>query len=130
MLYLSRISRKWGSFHLHGACLGSKLRKLLWTIACLNIIAILMIGPHEFNHQIRTMKRAFLLSWCIRLERLSMNDNITWSVDGEKHAVTKETFLKMIRGLPTLRWIKSDLTKESIAFLQQEHPDITFLQNE
>jgi hypothetical protein len=29
--------------------------KLLWTIACLNIIAIRMIEPQEFYHQIRTM---------------------------------------------------------------------------
>jgi hypothetical protein len=58
-----------------------------------------------------------------------MNDT-TWSIDGEKHAITEEMFLKMIRGLPNLRWIKKDLTQESIAFLQQEHPDITFVQNE
>jgi hypothetical protein len=49
--------------------------------------------------------------------------------DFPKHTITQEMFLKMIRGLPNLRWIKSDLTQDSIAFLQQERPDITFVSN-
>jgi hypothetical protein len=132
MQYLSRISWKRGNFHLHGACLGSKLREITLN----NCVLEYYCDSYDRASRILSSNqdyesRAFLLSWCVYqpVEHLSMNDT-TWSIDGEKHAITEEMFLKRIRGLPNLRWIKKDLTQESIAFLQQEHPDITFVQNE
>jgi hypothetical protein len=41
--------------------------------------------------------------------------------------ITQKMIIKMVRLHPTLRWLRSDLTEASIAKLQQERPEITFL---
>ena len=35
--------------------------------------------------------------------------------------------MKMVRLHPTLKWLRSDLTAENVAILQQERPDVTFV---
>jgi hypothetical protein len=35
--------------------------------------------------------------------------------------------MKTVRLYPTLKWLRSDLTAENVAFLQQERPGITFV---
>jgi len=41
--------------------------------------------------------------------------------------ITQKMIIKMVRLHPTLRWLRSDLTEASIAKLQQERPEITFV---
>lgn len=41
--------------------------------------------------------------------------------------VTQKMLIKMARHHPTLRWLRSDLSAENVAMLQQERPDITFV---
>ena len=47
--------------------------------------------------------------------------------EGTSQPVRQEMLIKMVRLHPTLRWLRSDLTKENIAMLQQERPEITFV---
>lgn len=70
----------------------------------------------------------FLLKRCGSLERLSIK-NASWSTrDGKEQGdVSQEMLIKMVRNHPALRWLRSDLTKENIAVLQRERPDITFV---
>ena len=39
----------------------------------------------------------------------------------------QEVIVKMVRNRPQLRWLRSDLTPENVAMLQQERPEITFV---
>jgi len=41
--------------------------------------------------------------------------------------IPQDMLMKMVRHHPTLRWLRSDLTPENVAILQQERPDITFV---
>lgn len=70
----------------------------------------------------------YMWDLCRGLERLSMN-NATWfcSVNHERVPVTQNMLIKMVRLHPTLRWLRSDLTKENIAMLEQERPEIAFV---
>jgi hypothetical protein len=71
---------------------------------------------------------SFMFQTCNRLERLSIM-NTTWTSYGSEttQPVAQEMLIKMVRLHPTLRWLRSDLTDENIAMLQQERPDITFV---
>ena len=42
--------------------------------------------------------------------------------------VPQEMLIKMVRRHPSLRWLRSDLSEENIAMLQQERPEITFFE--
>lgn len=66
---------------------------------------------------------------CTRLERLSIK-NATFrpsSQRGEVQPVSQEMIIKMVRFHPTLRWLRSDLSEENMAVLEQERPEITFV---
>lgn len=69
-----------------------------------------------------------MLSRCTRLERLSIK-NTTWStyLGTEQWPVPQEMIMKMVRRNRNLRWLRSHLTEENIAILQQERPDVTFV---
>jgi hypothetical protein len=64
------------------------------------------------------------------LQRLSIR-NCSIRVFGEKanppNPITQSTLCKMVRGLPHLTWLQSDLNTESIAMLQVERPDMVFV---
>jgi hypothetical protein len=45
----------------------------------------------------------------------------------EVYPVTQIIIMKTVRLYPTLKWLRSDLTAENVAFLQQERPGITFV---
>jgi len=73
---------------------------------------------------------------CCRPERLSIK-NATWksiSTSNERGSLneyqplSQEMLIKMVRNHSTLRWLRSDLTPENVAMLQQERPEITFCQ--
>ena len=71
----------------------------------------------------------FLFKFCSSLERLSIK-NVSWASEPrvrKRKDVSQAMLIKMVRNHPTLRWLRSDLTEENIAMLQQERPDITFL---
>ena len=73
----------------------------------------------------------YLLYYCKNLERLSINiKDATWYTDGnptETFSISQEMIIKMVRNNRGLRWLRSDLTAENVAMLQQERPDITFV---
>ena len=62
------------------------------------------------------------------LQRLSIK-NCSWAYYGEDFSsvVSQEMIMKMVREHSSLRWLKSDLTKENIARMKRERPDITFV---
>jgi lipopolysaccharide biosynthesis regulator YciM len=66
----------------------------------------------------------YILERCTKLERLSMKNTVLGS-DGRKPSQT--TLMKLVRRHPTLQWLRSDLTQENIATLQQVRPEITFV---
>lgn len=77
----------------------------------------------------------YVLQFCKSLERLSIK-RATWGLmqsddqdDDVPHAepLSQEMLMKMVRNLPNLRWLRSDLSPENIAILQQERPEITFV---
>lgn len=73
---------------------------------------------------------SYIFKHCRNLERLSMK-NATWSTSTSHWAlppepIPQEMIVKMVRHHPTLRWLKSDLSPENVAMLQQEKPNITF----
>jgi hypothetical protein len=67
----------------------------------------------------------FMLMLCTRLERLSIKDTTYTYLN--TLPVTQEMIVKLVRHTPTLRWLRSDLTEDNVAILQQERPDITFV---
>lgn len=42
-------------------------------------------------------------------------------------AVSQEMLIKMVRCHCTLRWVRSDLSAENVAMLQQERPEVVFV---
>ena len=63
------------------------------------------------------------------LTRLSIK-NATWCPAGnatETFPVSQEMLIKMVRNNLTLQWLRSDLSAENVAMLQQERPDVTFV---
>ena len=73
---------------------------------------------------------ASLLGSCIHLERLSIKDATfccRFTPAEIKFPVTQNMLIEMVRNLVSLKWLRSDLTPENIAMLQQERSDITFV---
>lgn len=71
----------------------------------------------------------FLLQHCPHLERLSIK-GASWYIDGrpeETWPISQQMLVKMVLNHPNLRWLRSDLTTENIAMLQEEKPHITFV---
>jgi hypothetical protein len=46
---------------------------------------------------------------------------------GEYREVPQHALMKMVRKMPRLRWLRSDLTPENITILKSERPEITFV---
>lgn len=70
----------------------------------------------------------YLLAYFCRLERLGIK-NYAWAGNGQKEygPMPQEILIKMVRRHPNLRWLRSDLSEENVAMLQQERPEITFV---
>ena len=74
---------------------------------------------------------SFCVLWFCKqnLERVSLK-KATYFVYGKKKDVkpfTQLGLMKFVRGAENLRWFRSDLNDESIAILQEERPEITFV---
>lgn len=73
----------------------------------------------------------FMFCQCTSLERLSIKNAMfkpmTLLNSTEAIPLPQELLVNMARRHPTLRWLRSDLSAESVAMLQQERPDITFV---
>jgi hypothetical protein len=72
-----------------------------------------------------------MLMYCNCLERLDIK-SATWGtfLPEESHGpqpISQGAIIKLVRHMPTLRWLRSDLTAENVALLQQERPDVTFV---
>lgn len=80
------------------------------------------------NDNLDFYRNDYILSCCRQLEHLSLK-NVTWgaSLGSEKHPLPQEMIMKMVRRLGILRWIRSNLTEENVAILQQERPDVTLV---
>ena len=71
----------------------------------------------------------YLIRECSHLERLSIK-NATWCLQEnplEKFPVSQGMLIKMVRKHQTLQWLRSDLSAENVAMLQQERPEVTFV---
>lgn len=74
----------------------------------------------------------FILKHCLSCRRLSIKDT-TWcpSYNADHRAqeapLSQAWLVKMVRNLPALRWLRSDLSPENVAMLQQERPEIMFV---
>ena len=68
-----------------------------------------------------------LFSSCNTLERVSIKNSVISYSQEPSERVSQEMLIKMVRNHPKLRWLKSDLTKENVAMLRQERPEITFV---
>jgi hypothetical protein len=65
-----------------------------------------------------------------RLERISMKDVSCWCCGARgdvKEPMPQEAIIKMVRHTTTLHWLRSDLTKENVAMLQNKQPEVTFV---
>jgi hypothetical protein len=76
-------------------------------------------------------KRCFLFSFLrSTLQRLGIR-NCSIRIFGDRandlNPITQSMLCKMVRGLPNLVWLQSDLNAESIAMLQLERPSIVFV---
>lgn len=72
---------------------------------------------------------SFLFASCSHLERLSIKNATCTHPANEDDSipVCQDLLTKMVCNHPTLRWLRSDLTDESVAMLKQERPEITFV---
>ena len=71
-----------------------------------------------------------ILRRCKNLERLSIKGatlSISYSDHATNEPIPQEMLMKMVRCHPALRWLRSDLTQENVAILQQERPEVTFV---
>jgi hypothetical protein len=69
----------------------------------------------------------YMYMYCNRLERLSVKNVTSRLLHEEEQPVSQAMIIKFVRHTPTLRWLRSDLTEENVAMLQQERPDVTFV---
>jgi hypothetical protein len=70
----------------------------------------------------------YMFMHCKDLERLSIKNAII-SCGEVEQPLSQKMIIKFVRHTLTLRWLRSDLTEENVAMLQQERPDITFVTN-
>ena len=48
-------------------------------------------------------------------------------VDSEHQPLSQQVIIQFVRDSPSLRWLRSDLTEQNVAMLQQERPEISFV---
>ena len=76
-----------------------------------------------------------MLMHCKQLEQLLSINNSTWSYmasiesQGEVQPVSKGRIIEFVLQTLTTRWLRSDLTMEHVAMLQQERPHMAFVTN-
>ena len=70
----------------------------------------------------------YMFERCPTIERLSIKDCAFYEWDRAPEAeLPQEDLIKMVRNHPLLRWLRSDLSAENVAMLQQERPEMTFV---
>lgn len=75
----------------------------------------------------------YILMECPQLQRLSMKGatwmhNFVWDRSrGTPEPIPQHMLIKMVRNHGALRWLRSDLTEQNVAMLQQERPEMTFV---
>ena len=71
----------------------------------------------------------YLFELCPSIERLSIKDCAydEYDVEEAEAELPQEDLIKMVRNHPSLRWLRSDLSAENVAMLQQECPEMTFV---
>jgi hypothetical protein len=86
--------------------------------------------PYGADEQING-NRMNMRMWmfCKRLERLSIKNARTWNcyMGAGAQPLSQCMIINFVRHTPILRWLRSDLTEENVAMLQQERPDVTFV---
>lgn len=117
---------------LNGSCLKhvSRLTQLYLDDFCFSLYESEIRRFSDTTNEV--VRGSFAFSQCPhQLERLSMK-NATYRIMGnvgteEIQPLPQEVLVKMARYHPALRWLRSDLSAENVAMLQQERPDITFV---
>ena len=72
----------------------------------------------------------YMFEHCPRVERLSIKGCTLYEYGGEEEVeseLPQEDLIDMVRNHPSLRWLRSDLSAENVAMLQQERPEMTFV---
>ena len=71
----------------------------------------------------------YLFERCPGIERLSIKDCAydEFDVEEVETELPQEDLIQMVRNHPSLRWLRSDLSAENVAMLQQECPEMTFV---
>lgn len=69
----------------------------------------------------------YMFQHCSSLQRLSIKNATNDIYFTRAEPMPQERIVKMVRLHPTLRWLRSDLTEENVAMLQQERPEITLV---
>lgn len=135
---LSRLSWKGGQFHVYGRAFDTLTEvdldccQLIWPTLSHTITGgrrvpipndkLMRFLSSEADHFLT------ILRYCRHLAHLSMKNMMLSNYVGlQQDPVSQEVTMKMVRLCPTLRWLKSDLTPENVAILQQERPDVTFV---
>lgn len=72
---------------------------------------------------------SYMFCRCPDLQRLSIKDCVLCIRQTNKSyaPLYQALLIKMVRYHPSIRWLRSDLTDESVAMLKRERPDITFV---
>jgi hypothetical protein len=60
------------------------------------------------------------------LQRLSIKNTFWVLPNGEVEPVSQEMIIRLVRRIPSLRWLRSDLNPDNVAMLQQQHPHVVF----
>lgn len=68
----------------------------------------------------------FLFCMLVNLERVSIK-NATCGRRSYHRPISELMLIKMARNHPNLRWLRSDLSKENVAMLKSQLPEITFV---
>lgn len=120
---------KWNGpmcLHLHGGRGSSNLSEL-YLNGCVFLELRNWIAAYASN--LPEARGVYMMVNCTRLQRLSIkNACLKPNMHNRKpYRVPQAIIIKMVRNHPTLRWLRSDLTKENVAMLQRERPDISFV---
>lgn len=71
----------------------------------------------------------YYMFWnCPGIKRLSIKDcRLYDTLAGTTSSLPQDILIKMVRHHPSIEWLRSDLSVENIAMLQQERPGMTFV---
>mmetsp|Transcript_8398 Transcript_8398/g.8249 ORF Transcript_8398/g.8249 Transcript_8398/m.8249 type:complete len:381 (+) Transcript_8398:187-1329(+) len=91
------------------------------------------IRMFDLNRYYRTYSNPFIFGSCSKsLERVSILDAKWTKINRNTNSTTsrvpsQNALINFVRNVPTLRWFRSDLTKENAEMLQLELPGIEFI---